>query len=96
VAFSIVAKIRSGARRQIRAATARRILAVTVDARADGATVPAGPTWRLIRLLLEEGYTKGRLAQELGAATPALQLGHRRVLASTAVRVERLHRRLTS
>lgn len=96
VAVSVVAKIRSGERRQVRSLTARRILAVTADARADASTVPAGPTWRRIHQLLEEGYTKGRLARELGATRPALQLGRRRVLASTAVRVERLHRRLTS
>ena len=96
VAVSVVAKIRSGERVQVRASTARRILGVTADARADASTVPAGPTWRRIRQLLEEGYTKGRIARELGAQRPALQLGRRRVLASTAVRVERLHRRLTS
>lgn len=96
VSRSIVAKIRSGERKHIRAATARRILAVTADARADASTVPAGPTWRRVRLLLEEGYTKARLARELGAQTPALQLGRRRVLAITAVRVERLYRKLLS
>jgi len=96
VALSVVAKIRSGERRQVRAATARRVLAVTAAARADASTVPAGPTWWLIRRLLEEGYTKGRLARELGAQRPALQLGRRRVLAITAVRVERLYRRLVA
>jgi hypothetical protein len=96
VSRSIAAKIRSGERRHIRASTARRILAVDAAARADASTVPAGPTWRRIRQLLEEGYTKGRLARELGAQRPALQLGRRRVLAITAVRVERLHRRLLS
>lgn len=96
VARSVVAKIRSGERQHVRAATASRILAVTADARADASTVPAGPTWRRVRQLLEEGYTKARLARELGAQTPALQLGRRRVLAITAVRVERLYQRLVA
>lgn len=89
-------KIRSGERMWIRAATERRILAVDAEARADASTVPAGSTWRLVRLLLDEGYTKARLARELGAQTPALQLGRRRVLAITAVRVQRLYHRLTA
>ena len=96
VATSVVAKVLSGERRQVRAHTSRRLLAVTVDARADASTVPAGPTWRRIRQLLEEGYTKARLARELGAQRPALQLGRVHVLARTAARVERLHRRLMS
>jgi len=96
VSISVMAKIRSGERLQIRAGTERRILSVTADAVAGGARVPAAPTWRLIRELLTEGYTKGRLALELDAETPALQLRRGRVLASTAARVERLHRRLTT
>lgn len=96
VAASVVAKIRSGERTQVRATTLRRILAIDAGARADASTVPAGPTWRRIDQLLEEGYTKGRLARLLGAQRPALQLGRRRVLAGSAARVERLHRRLLS
>lgn len=96
VALSVAAKIRSGERVQVRATTLRRILAVDAGARADASTVPAGPTWRRIGQLLEEGYTRGRIARELGAKRPCLQLGRHRVLASTALRVERLHRRLLS
>jgi hypothetical protein len=96
VARSVVAKVLSGDRCQVRAHTSRRLLAVTEDARADASTVPAGPTWRRIKQLLEEGYTKARLARELGAQRPALQLGRARVLARTALRVELLHERLTS
>ncbi len=96
LAVSTVARIRSGERLRIRALHSRRILAVDVQARADGSLVPAKSTWRLVGRLLEEGYTKARLARELGAQRPALQLGRRRVLALTAVRVERLYRRLTA
>jgi hypothetical protein len=96
VAITVIQQVRSGRRPQIRAATERRILAVDRQALADGARVPAGPTWRRVRELLAEGYTKARIARELGAQKPALQLGRRRVLAITAVRVERLHRRLTT
>lgn len=96
VALTIIHEVRAGRRPQIRAMTERRLLAVDGQALSDGAKVPAGPTWRRVRQLLAEGYTKAFLARELGAQRPALQLGRRRVLAVTAVRVERLHRRLTT
>lgn len=96
VSLSIVEKVRRGEKRRMRAEAARRILAVDVGARADGASVPAGGTWRLVGSLLEEGFTRTRLARELGFAGPGLQLGRERVLARTALAVERLHRRLTT
>ncbi|EQD38297.1 hypothetical protein B2A_11520, partial [mine drainage metagenome] len=70
VARSGVEKIVLGQRRKIRAQTAKRLLAVTPAARADHSTVPAGRTWRLINQLLEEGFSKARLARELGMRTP--------------------------
>lgn len=94
LARGTVVGLLSGRRARIRAHHLARILAVTADARADGSYVPAGPTWTLVRGLLEEGYTKGRIAQEIGARTPKLQLGRRRVLAGTALRIEKLYRRL--
>ncbi len=93
VARSVVAKIVQGQRSQIRAQTAKRLLSVTPAARADHSTVPAGRTWRRINQLLEEGFTKARLARELGMRTPALQIGKRRVLACTELAVEKLWRR---
>lgn len=94
VAQTVIQEIRAGRRPQIRARTERQLLAVDRQAFSGGVKVPAAATWRRITQLLEEGYTKGRLARELGMTQPALQLGRRRVLAATAARVERLHARL--
>ncbi len=93
VARSVVAKIVQGQRRQIRAQTARRLLAITADARADHSTVPAAKTWRRIHQLLDEGFSKARIARELGMRTPALQINKMRVLARTELAVEKLWRR---
>ena len=93
VARSVVAKIVQGQRRQIRAQTAKRLLAVTPAARADHSTVPAGRTWRRINRLLDEGFSKARIARELGMRTPALQINKMRVLARTELAVEKLWRR---
>lgn len=93
VARSVVAKIVQGQRSQIRAQTAKRLLEITADARADHSTVPAAKTWRRINQLLEEGFTKTRLARELGMRTPALQISKTRVLACTELAVEKLWRR---
>ena len=92
VAASVVAKITAGQRTRIRKRTADRILAVTPGCAADGALVPAGPTWKRIRWLLDEGFTMSWLARRLGsrAKVPALQIGKKRVKASTALRVEKL------
>lgn len=92
VARSVVAKVRSGERLQIRARTARQLLGVTADARADASCVSAAPTWRLIRQLLDEGFTKTRIAKELGVGR-AIQFNHERVLARNALAVEKLWRR---
>jgi hypothetical protein len=93
VGKTTVAEILTGKKQQIRAQTARRLLAVTVAARADHSTVPAGRTWRLIERLLKEGFSKARIARELGMRSPALQLRRTRVLARTQLAVEKLWRR---
>lgn len=92
VGLAIIAAILRGTRRHIRRSTERRLLAVDVGALADGTLVDARPTWKLIRAMLRDGYTRGELAEALGSQKPALQLGRKRLLASTALKVERLHR----
>ncbi len=92
VAPSILFAIRSGAKTRIRASTERRILAVDGAAIADHALVPAGPTWKRIRELLDEGFSKAELARRLGYQTPALQLRRGQVLAASAAKVERFYR----
>lgn len=96
ISDSILHEIAKGRRPRIRARTERKILAVTLDLRADHSFVPARRTWKLIGQLLDEGYTKAHLARELGAQTPALQISKGRVLACTEQAVITLHRRLTT
>lgn len=90
---SLLADILAGRKHRIRAQAARRILAIDRDALADHALVPAGPTWRRLRRLLSEGFTRTELARRLGSVsrTPALQFKQRYVLAKTAARVERFY-----
>lgn len=95
VAVSVLAEIAAGTKLQIRTSTERRILAVDTDARADHAFVPAARTWKLIDKLLEEGFTRGQIAQRLGRQRAALQFGRDRVLAKTALQVERFYRQMT-
>lgn len=96
IAHTVLSDVRSGRKRRIRARTERKILAVTKACASDAALVPARRTWRLLEQLLEEGYTKQRIARELGskAKVPALQVSRDFVLARTAHRVEVVHRRL--
>lgn len=93
VSETILMSIRQGTK-WIRKDTEQKILAVDAGAVADHAIVPAKETWRRIRELLRLGYTRGELAQRLGAERPALQLRKREVLARTALRVEKLHREI--
>lgn len=93
VSLSVIDAVRAGRKTRIRARTERKILAVTSAARGDAALIPAGPTWERIGWLLDEGFTKGRIALELGRKTRALQINRRTVTVRTAARVEALVRR---
>jgi hypothetical protein len=92
ISQSVLSAIRRGRKSTVRRDTERRILAVDRGAISDHALVAAGPTWRKVRELLEEGFTQAELARRLGYVRPALQFGARRVTAVTALRVERLWR----
>lgn len=92
VARSVVAKIRSGEKTRVRARTAKQLLAVTLAARADHSYVSAVRTWYLIQQLLDQDFTKTRIARELGVGR-SLQIRRTRVLARTALAVEKLWRR---
>jgi hypothetical protein len=93
VGLSVIADIRTGRKMRIRARTERRILAVTPACRGDAALVPAKRTWERIAWLLDEGFTKSRIALELGRKTRALQLNREWVTARNAAAVEALVRR---
>lgn len=91
---STVQRIANGKKLNIRKATETRILSVTADARADASRIPAAPTWKLINRLLREGFTKAELARRLGCKAPALQIRKDLVQARTALKVERLFKRI--
>jgi hypothetical protein len=96
IALSTIAEIYRGTKRQIRARTARKILAVTAAMRSDASLVPADKTWRRIDELIEEGYTKSRIAKELRRVSRGIQLSRGRVLARSEAAIERIHRQLTA
>jgi len=95
VSRTVLQEVKMGRKKRIRARTSSKILEVTLDALADAALVPAGPTWKLLNQLMKEGFTKTRLAKELGAnaKVPSLQIQKDFVLAKTAAKVARLWRR---
>ncbi|CAB4177448.1 hypothetical protein UFOVP998_45 [uncultured Caudovirales phage] len=96
VALTVIEEVRTGRKTQIRQQTARKILAVSIAAVSDHALVPAAGTHRLLRQLLDEGFTKTELARRLGsqARVPALQLKTTQITAISAAKVERLYHRV--
>jgi len=92
VSCSVMFKIRSGDRRQIRALTEKRILAVSKSAARGSTLISAKGTWRKISWLLDGGFTKGEIAIRLGAKTRALQLNKEFVTVKTAKKVDQLWR----
>jgi hypothetical protein len=94
VGNTVLMDIRSGKKPNIRARTARMILAVTPEMASDHALIDAAPTWKLVNAMLAGGFTKGRIAKELGATTMALQLGREQITVRNAHRILALHTRL--
>jgi hypothetical protein len=92
VGVTTITEIRARQKLRIRARTARKILSVTTAARGGACLVNAGPTWRRIKRLLREGFTKGGLALRIGNRTRNLQIRKSLVLARTAMKIERLYR----
>lgn len=93
VAKSVMAKIRSGERKRIRARTERRILEVTFEAAGDQTLVDAGPTWRRVEELKREGgFSNAEIARRMGFKKAALQFGKERVTLRTAAAVEKFWR----
>jgi hypothetical protein len=90
-AHSTIHEIRKGRKLRIRARTERRILAIAPNA---AHIVPAARTHKLIREILEEGFSKAEVARRLGYRSPALQFNRRRVTARNEARVIALHSKL--
>lgn len=94
VSAAVLSKIRSGERLQVRARTARRILAVTFTP-SRATLVPHGPPQTLLRRLIAEGYPAVRLVRWLGLPkSSGLQFGRVHVTHRTAEKVRALYRRL--
>jgi hypothetical protein len=91
----VVRVIRNGERRRVRRRTADKLLALR-PVKAFGVCVPAWPTWRLIRLLLNEGYTRKALAGKLGLSSLRLSAQNERVTLETALKVQALYKLLTA
>lgn len=96
VACSILWGIREGKRPRCRAATVRKILAVTAANAGDAILVDAATSWTKIRKLQKEGYTRRTIARMLGskAKVPALQLNKKKITVKSRARVEALYRKL--
>lgn len=96
VPVSTIIKVITGERRKLRFQTARRLLAVTPAAAADGARIDSAPTWVLLDELRAWGYTQARIASELiGHPVRGLQMVRgRRVTVRVADQVRRVHERL--
>jgi hypothetical protein len=98
ISDSILFGIVSGDRPNCRARTERKILAVDESVRAGGSLVDARATWRKLDGLIRLGYTKTFLAQCLGLQghPPSLQFSRGRITYATAVRVEKLVKRIAA
>lgn len=87
-------RVRGQQWRRMKFSTAQKVLAVPLDAHADGTLVDATETWRLINEMIAAGATKNRIASALlGRPVPALQVNKHTVRASTARAVRELHDR---
>lgn len=90
VGDTVLQSIKSGRKRQIRAETERRILAVPFDAQAPNAHVPAARTWERVRYLMQHGWKKYRIAEAIGQHR-ALQLGKDHCSARHAAAILKLY-----
>ena len=93
VASSALGEIKRGEKVWIRAATARRILAVETSCVSDHALLPSRRAHRRLQRLLAEGYPARRLAKWLGYQGDGLQFkaGHK-MTARNVWRIDRLYR----
>lgn len=94
VSDTILWAIIVGNKLKVRARTAKAILSVTAEAKADRALIPANATWALIQELLADGYTKAFLAKFMGRSRPALQLGKDQITVRNAFEVTRMYEQL--
>lgn len=90
----VLQEIRSGTKKNIRARTERKILAVTREMASDHALIHAADTWTLINKLIAAGYTKTQLAKLLDYTTHALQFKHDQITVRNAHEIRKLYNKL--
>lgn len=84
-------EISRGIPKRIARDTANKILAASTIYRPRSALVDATPTWRLINDLIYLGFTKTRIAHELGGQSHALQLRRDRITHQSATKVKAIY-----
>ena len=89
---SAIALISSGNRLQIRKRNFDKIMSVDVDSASNSALISSRATWRQVDELLEEGFSVLKLSQDLGLSRQTLAIRRKRILATTAARVDRFYR----
>lgn len=92
VSVAIIREIRSGTKKRIRRSTEAELLRVDRDAKSGNTLVPAGPTWKRIRELLDEGFTEEELCRRLGYVGSRIQFDRVQITARSERKVERLFR----
>jgi hypothetical protein len=75
VASSVVTRILEGQIARTRRSTAAKLISVGADAVRDGARMRADDTLALVASLVDAGYTRSWIAQELGSSAGGLQVG---------------------
>lgn len=66
ISETVLSKIKSGRRSQVRALTEKKILELRGNTPPRSAIVPATDAWTMIRKLMSEGFTKRELSNRLG------------------------------
>lgn len=89
---STLYQLMTGTRTKVRRKNLDAILAVDRSCFTAGTLIRAGETWRRIRWMLDEGFSKAEIARRLGHASASLQFKKKRVTGKTHVKVERLER----
>lgn len=87
-------QIASGETRKVLVDTERKVLNVLRDTRHPQLLVDASLTWKRIAWLQQRGWSKARIARELGYSSRALQFGTDHVKHCVEQRVEQLVRKV--
>lgn len=87
-------QIASGETKRVHTDTANRILCMFRDTRNNAMIVDADNTWKRITWLQKQGWSKARIASELGYQSRGLQISPDRIRRRTEKRVEDLVRRV--